>query len=87
LADLLPDNKEQAYAFLGMLITAITLIVQVAQGPRDQPQTPTITPDQVEQIIERVTEHSAEDQAAPATEQPAALRPGAADLPWNREPQ
>ncbi|WP_281906243.1 hypothetical protein [Phytohabitans aurantiacus] len=65
LAGILPETKAEFYGLLEVLIAALALIVAIVGSPRQDEQAPTITPEQVEEIIQRVVEN-VEDDAEPA---------------------
>lgn len=55
----LPEDKMEAYTFISMIAGVLSLVATVVFGvaeQRDKP-VPTITPDQVEEIVKRVIEH------------------------------
>jgi hypothetical protein len=56
LLQLLPENKDQAYQFISMVVTIVTAVITILLTQRTPEPTQTITPEQVEQIIERVIE-------------------------------
>jgi hypothetical protein len=56
LVELLPRDRAGLYDFLSLLVAIITLVVSLRSSSE-----PTITPDQVEQIIERVMDHNQHD--------------------------
>jgi hypothetical protein len=62
LITLLPDNKDQAYQFVSMLVTILAAVIAILTSQRTPQPTQTITPEQVEHIIERVAEQIEHDQ-------------------------
>ncbi len=80
LVRLLPENKDQAYNFFNVLLTAIAIIIAIVFGQRppapDPTPAPTLTPTQVEEIIERVEEHIDQNRQLepPPTTQPGCDR-------------
>jgi hypothetical protein len=77
LVRLLPENKDQAYNFVNVLLAAIAIIIAIVFGQRgaasDPPPAPTLTPTQVEEIIERVEEHIDQNRQL---EPPPSTHPG-----------
>jgi hypothetical protein len=69
LVDLLPRDPAELYALLAVLLTIAQLVVSL------RTTTPTITPGQVEEIIERVLEDHNERNLPPAIIPPAPLTP------------
>ncbi len=71
LADLLPSDRSELYAFVTMLVTILGLLVSIVAlhvaEPSAQPP-PIITPQQVEQIVQQVVEQveKSEHPAPPA---------------------
>jgi hypothetical protein len=62
LIDLLPRDRAELYALLAVLVAVLELILN--QRPT---KVEVVTPDQVEQIIERVIEHQDQQPEAPTT--------------------
>jgi hypothetical protein len=64
LTHMLPENKDQAYSFIQIVLSILAIIITLASN--QNPQTPvSITPDQEKQIIEQLEEQF-NDQAPPA---------------------
>jgi hypothetical protein len=76
LLRILPENKDQAYNFANALLAAIAIIIAIVFGQRASAPTPTITPEQQEQIIERIVEHIEQNRPPepPPTTQPPNCR-------------
>ena len=62
LAGILPDSKGELIAFLSLLVAVLTLVLGEVRAAN---QPATITPEQVEEIIQRVVEHVEDDGAEP----------------------
>jgi hypothetical protein len=60
LIRMLPENKDQAYAFIGILIGILNIVLSFLL--HGNPQAPVgVTPDQEKQIIEQLEDHIDED--------------------------
>jgi hypothetical protein len=70
LVQLLPKDRAELYAFLAVLVAIVQLVVSLRA-----PETKTITPEQVEQIIERVVD---EIEKQPAASEPSPPPPSPA---------
>jgi mitochondrial fission protein ELM1 len=75
LIQLLPDNKDQAYQFVSMLVTIVAAVIAILTSQRTPEPKQAITPDQVEHIIERVIEHQDQQPDPPTTTAPECGKP------------
>ena len=63
------DNKMEVFTFIATLAAVLTLIHQLVNGPPQPAQPPpTISPEQVEEIIERVIQHQVAEHHEPVPE-------------------
>lgn len=69
LAKFVPKDRSELYAFVALLLTILQIIISLRTSSNE----PTITPDQVEEIIDRVLDHHQRD--APPSEPPASPVP------------
>jgi hypothetical protein len=67
LLQILPKDRTELYAFLALVVAVLQLVV--AMRPPGPPQT--MTPEQVEQVIERVLDHGASVTTPPTSTAPA----------------
>jgi hypothetical protein len=75
LIQLLPDNKDQAYQFISMLVTIVAAVIAILTSQRTPEPKQAITPEQVEHIIEKVIEHQDRQHEPPTTTAPECDKP------------
>ena len=75
LIQLLPDNKDQAYQFISMLVTIVAAVITILTSQRTPEPKQAITPEQVEHIIEKVIEHQDQQPEPPTTTAPQCEKP------------
>ena len=64
LIELLPRDRAELYALLAVLVAVLELVL----SQRPQPEVKVVSPEQVEQIIERVIEHQEQTEPPPTTQ-------------------
>jgi hypothetical protein len=75
LIQLLPDNKDQAYQFISMLVTIVAAVIAILTSQRTPEPKQAITPEQVEHIIEKVIEHQDQQPEPPTATAPECDKP------------
>ncbi|XVV11783.1 hypothetical protein ACQP2X_44320 [Actinoplanes sp. CA-131856] len=87
LAPNLPDNKIDYYQFVSIVVSILSIIIALMSYMQDKQQEPTITPQQVEEIVRRVVEQTQPDATVSPSE-PASSTPSTpASIPPQGRPR
>jgi hypothetical protein len=72
LARMLPKSRSEYYDFISMLAAVVGLIIAAVLAADPAEEKPTITPQQVEEIVDRVIEHMPQPAPPTAVPEPSA---------------